>query len=72
MAHEATHSELYQEYKAINGRPVPDNIWRSNEAENFCIEYQVDVMKEMNASHADITFLNDELNGNDCDIEGRC
>lgn len=72
MAHEATHSELYQAYKAKNGLPVPDDIWRSADAETYCIEYQIDVMKEINAAKYDIQFLNDELNGNNCDIDGSC
>lgn len=72
IAHEATHSALYQAYLAKNGLPVPASIWRSDEAENVCIAYQIEVMEQVNAPKADIDYLNDELNGTNCDVAGNC
>lgn len=72
MAHEATHSELYHDYQAKHGLPVPADIWSSDAAEKFCIRYQIEVMKEMSAPQSDIDFLTDELNGANCDTDGNC
>ena len=57
IAHEATHSELYHEYQAKHGLPVPADIWSSADAENFCIQYQINVMKKINAPQFDIDYL---------------
>ncbi|MCK5355401.1 MAG: hypothetical protein KAJ63_09810 [Methyloprofundus sp.] len=73
IAHEATHSELYHEYQAKHGLPVPANIWSSVDAEKFCIQYQIDVMKKMNAPQFDIDYLSElDGTGSGCDIDGNC
>ena len=71
IAHEATHSELYHQYQAKHGLPVPADIWSSIDAEKFCIEYQIEVMKKMKAPQADIDYLN-TLDGTSCGIDGNC
>jgi hypothetical protein len=74
IAHEAKHSEFYYDYQTKHGLPVPANIWSSDDAEKLCIEYQIDIMKKINAPQADINALNDELGvvGTGCDTEGNC
>lgn len=72
LAHEATHSELYHQYQAKHGLPVPAHIWRSDSIEKFCIEYQIDIMKKMNAPQVDINSLNDDLNTVGCETDEIC
>jgi len=50
---------------------VPADIWSSIDAEKFCIEYQIEVMKKMKAPQADIDYLN-TLDGTSCGIDGNC
>ncbi|NOQ63808.1 MAG: hypothetical protein GQ582_04790 [Methyloprofundus sp.] len=57
IAHEAKHSELYQAYLAEHGLPVPDSIWRSDAAEQLCVDYQIEVLKKINAPQFDIDYL---------------
>lgn len=73
IAHEAKHSEIYHQYQAKHGLPVPADVWSSVDAEKICIEYQIDVMKKINAPQFDIDYLG-ELDGTatGCDIDGNC
>lgn len=71
IAHESKHSELYQEYQAKHGLPVPDNIWSSDKAEKTCIDYQIDIMKKINAPQLDIDFLS-QPDGNEADCDINC
>ena len=66
IAHETKHSELYQAYQAKYGLPVPDSVWSSDKAEKICIDYQIDIMKKINAPQFDIDFLI-QSEGN-CDV----
>jgi len=73
IAHEAVHSELYHQYQAKHGTPVPADIWSSLAVEKQCIDYQIEVMKKMNAPQFDINYLNGlDGTGTSCNIDGFC
>jgi hypothetical protein len=68
IAHDAVHSELYHEYLAQNGEPVPDDAWASVEAERFCIAYQLKVLKEIDGPEYEIEYLESQT-GTHCDVD---
>lgn len=73
IAHEMIHSELYHEYQVKHGLPVPADIWSSDSAERMGIEYQIEVMIQINAPQFDIDFLNNlDETGNLCNINEIC
>ncbi|MFW5440521.1 MAG: hypothetical protein ACKE5M_07525 [Methylophilaceae bacterium] len=69
IAHDAVHSELYHEYKAKHGLPVPADIWSGVNSEKFGILHQIGVMKKIRAPKSEIDYL-DGLDGTHCDIDG--
>ncbi|MBA3010669.1 MAG: hypothetical protein KKF12_22800 [Proteobacteria bacterium] len=68
IAHDATHSQLYHEYKASYGIEPPDTIWTGPNAELFCIEYQTIVAQKISSPKNEIEYL-DSLDGTHCDID---
>ena len=68
IAHDATHSELYHEYLAQNGSPVPDDAWASVAAEQFCIAYQLKVLEEVGGTESEIEYLEAQT-GTHCDVD---
>jgi hypothetical protein len=68
IAHDATHSELYHQYLASYGAPVPDDVWTGVEVERFCNAYQLDVLKRIGGTSAEIEYLAG-LDGTHCDID---
>lgn len=72
IAHEATHAELYDEYKVKQGLPVPADVWSSPTAEKFCIQYQMSIMTKINAPQSDMDALNELLDNENCKIDDIC
>ena len=68
IAHDATHSELYHEYQAVHGVAPPYEIWASQDAELFCIQYQLATALKIGAPEHEIEYLRN-LDGNHCDID---
>ncbi|TFG67952.1 MAG: hypothetical protein E4H27_08440 [Anaerolineales bacterium] len=68
IAHDATHSELYHEYIAKNGEPVPDDVWTSVAAEQFCIAYQLKILKEIGGPANEVDYLATQT-GTHCDVD---
>lgn len=68
IAHDATHSELYHEYKTKYSSVVPYDIWSGVSAERFCNAYQLDVLKRIGAPQYEIDYLS-SLDGTHCDID---
>ena len=46
IVHDAYHSKLYNDYRLKFGLPVPDNVWTGREAENACLDIQIDFLKK--------------------------
>jgi hypothetical protein len=70
IAHDATHSELYHEYRAANpGGAVPDDAWTGFESERFCNAYQLDVLTRIGGPPQEVEYLAG-LTGTHCDIDG--
>lgn len=69
IAHDATHSELYHQYLESYGAPVPDDIWTSVAAEQFCISYQLDVLIRIGGPAGEVDYLGTQT-GDHCDIDG--
>lgn len=69
IAHDATHSELYQNYLALNGEPVPDSVWGGVEVELFCNSYQLDVLRRIGGTANELNYLASNK-GTDCDVDG--
>lgn len=68
IAHDATHSQLYHEFLAAHGEPVPEDTWASVTAEQFCIAYQLVVLKEIDAPTSEIEYLETQT-GTHCDVD---
>jgi hypothetical protein len=68
IAHDAVHSELYHEYLNQHGPPVPDDAWASVEAEQFCIAFQLNVLKDIGAPDYEIEYLESQT-GTHCDVD---
>ncbi len=68
MAHEAVHSELYQQYQADFGGEVPENIYAGPEVERVCIAYQLEVISRIGGTPTDIEYLAG-LDGTHCDVD---
>jgi len=69
IAHDATHSELYAQYQAAHpGEFVPDNAYGGVEIERFCIGYQLEVSKRIEAPQSEIDYLS-TLDGTHCDLD---
>ena len=49
FCHEACHSKLFHEYKEKYGE-VPDLVWSGREAENKCLDVQIEFYKKLNIS----------------------
>jgi len=69
IAHDATHSQLYHEYLIQHGNPVPQDVWGGTKVELFCILYQINVMKSIDAPQFEIDYLI-SLDGKYYDIDG--
>jgi len=69
IAHDTTHSELYHEYLAAHGAPVPDDAWTGIEVERFCIAYQLDVLRRIGGTKEEIDHLGYQT-GTHCDADG--
>ncbi len=59
IAHDAFHSQLYQEYLMKNPQTkrVPDSIWLGKEAEEKCLTYQHQVLKKLGATLSMLRYL---------------
>jgi hypothetical protein len=69
IAHDATHSELYAQYQAAHpGEIVPDDVYGGVEVERFCIGYQQEVAKRIDAPQSEIDYLS-SLDGTHCDLD---
>ncbi len=68
IAHDATHSELYHQYSVHKGEPVPDDKWIGVEAEQFCIAYQLEILKQVGGSADEINYLATQA-GTHCDLD---
>jgi hypothetical protein len=69
IAHDATHSELFAQYQAAHpNQPVPENAYGGVEIERFCIGYQLEVSKLIEAPQSEIDYLS-TLDGTHCDID---
>ncbi len=69
IAHDATHSELYAQYQMSHpGEPVPDNAYGGIEIERFCIGYQLEVSRRIDAPQSEIDYLS-SLDGTHCDLD---
>ena len=69
IAHDATHSELYAQYQIAHpGQPVPDNAYGGVDIERFCIGYQLEVSKRIDAPQSEIDYLS-SLDGTHCDLD---
>ena len=69
IAHDATHSEFYHQYQESFGSPVPDDIWTSVSAEQFCISFQLDVLIRIGGPPSEVEYLGTQT-GDHCDIDG--
>jgi hypothetical protein len=69
IAHDATHSEFYHQYLALNGEPVPDSVWGGVEVERFCISYQLDVLRRIGGTAYEVDYLAKQT-GTHCDVDG--
>ena len=69
IAHDATHSELYNQYQAAHpGKSVPENAYGGVDIERFCIGYQLEVAKRIGAPQSEIDYLS-SLDGTHCDVD---
>ncbi len=69
IAHDATHSELYARYLAAHhGKSVPRNAYGGVEIERFCINYQIEVSRQVGAPQNEIDYLF-TLDGTHCDLD---
>jgi len=69
IAHDATHSELYTQYRAAHpGEPVPEGAYGGVEVERFCINYQTKVAKKIAAPQSELDYLA-SLDGTHCDLD---
>lgn len=68
IAHDATHSQLYHQYLVENGAPVPDSVWTGVEVEQFCISYQLDVLKRIGGTTSEVDYLANQT-GTHCDVD---
>jgi hypothetical protein len=68
IAHDATHSELFHNYLEQHGAPVPDEAWADVEAEQFCIAYQLQVLKAIGGTEYEIEYLESQT-GTHCDVD---
>jgi hypothetical protein len=69
IAHDATHSELYQQYALAHpGEVVPEQVYASVEVEQFCNGYQLEVLKRIGAPQSEIDYMS-TLDGTHCDVD---
>ncbi len=74
IAHDATHSELYHQYRAAHQtNNVPDNAWTGIDIEKACNAYQLAVLKQIGGPSSEIDYLAG-LDGTHCDVnhDGKC
>lgn len=57
IAHDARHAQLYFEARRRLGREPPDEAWMGVPGERLCLQYQIDVLRELGASPARIAYL---------------
>jgi hypothetical protein len=69
IAHDSYHSMLFDEHRRMHGEPVPDEAWTGREREMECIEHQVQVMRDIGAAEAEVTYLS-SLDGSHFDGDG--
>ncbi len=69
IAHDATHSELYQQYAAAHpGENVPEDAYGGVENERFCNGYQLEVLKRIGAPQHEIDHMAAQ-DGTHCDVD---
>jgi hypothetical protein len=74
IAHDATHSELYYQYRwAHSTTNVPDDAWTGIEIEKACNAYQLAVLKQIGGPASETDYLAG-LDGTHCDVnhDGKC
>jgi hypothetical protein len=69
IAHESYHSLLFHEYRRAHGHPVPAEVWTGREREMECIQHQIQVMRDIGAAEAEITYLLGQ-DGTHFDLDG--
>jgi hypothetical protein len=69
IAHEGYHLLLYQQHLNQDGTPVPDSVWRGQQAELKCITFQLAVAKNVGAPLSDLEYLA-SLDGTHYDLDG--
>lgn len=57
IVHDATHSQLYNEYASENGTPVPDDVWTGRKAEVTCCNRQYEAMKAIGSPSYELDYL---------------
>jgi hypothetical protein len=56
IAHDAMHSQLYADYRAAHGLPVPDEQYCGAEVERRCCAYQAQVLERIEAPQWEINW----------------
>lgn len=69
IAHDATHSQLYHEYAADQGLPVPEDAWTGPAKELVCLKYQLDVAGRIGAPQYEIDWIASQ-DGTHPDVDG--
>lgn len=69
IVHDATHSKLYNDYlKNHPNETVPANVWSGKDAEQKCIDIQVDALAKIGADQAVIDYAKNAINANYWDV----
>jgi hypothetical protein len=69
IAHDATHSELYQQYALAHpGEVIPEQVYAGVDVEQFCNGYQLQVLKRIGAPQSEIDYMS-TLDGTHCDVD---
>lgn len=63
IAHDSFHSKLFHEYEKAHRGPVPDSVWTGVGAEQQCMKHQIDVMKNIGAPSAEISYAEQQADG---------
>jgi len=69
IAHDAYHSKLYHDHLQAFGMPVPDEVWTGQDKEMECVEFQVRVMKDIEAPASEVFYLSGQ-DGSHYDLDG--
>lgn len=63
IAHDSFHSKLYHDYRDTHGGSVPDSVWTGVGAEQQCMKHQLEVMKQIGATDAEIAYAEKQADG---------